>query len=83
MKQAQKAPKRTPRQRVLISTVTLKITYLDTLSHLLKTSGQLLDQVHFDIEVDGKIGVLVGGIDRSAHVEIDVGGFLKQKSADK
>ena len=81
MKQAQKAPKRTPRQRVLISTVTLKIAYLNTLAHFLKTSGQFLNQIHLDVEIDGKIGVLVSRIYSSADVEIDIRRFLKQEPA--
>ena len=50
------------------------------LAHFLKASGQLLNQIHFDIEVYGKVGVLMGGINCSTHIKIDICRFLKKKS---
>ena len=60
----------------------LEIAYLYALAHFFQASGKLLDQIHLDIKIDGKVGILVGGVYCSAHVKIDVGRFLKQESAD-
>lgn len=61
----------------------LKITDFDTLPHLFQNLGQFLHQVHLDVEIDGKVGILVRRIDGLAHIEIDIGGFLKQQAADE
>ena len=61
----------------------LKITDFDTLPHLFQSLGQFLHQVHLDVEIDGKVGILVRRIDGLAHIEIDIGGFLKQQAADE
>lgn len=42
-----------------------------------------MHQVHLDVEIDGKVGILVRRIDGLAHIEIDIGGFLKQQAADE
>lgn len=61
----------------------LKITDFDTLPHLFQSLGQFQHQVHLDVEIDGKVGILVRRIDGLAHIEIDIGGFLKQQAADE
>ena len=61
----------------------LKITDFDTLPHLFQSLGHFLHQVHLDVEIDGKVGILVRRIDGLAHIEIDIGGFLKQQAADE
>ena len=62
--------------------VVLEIAYLDPLAHLLQTFGQILHQIHLNGEGDGQIGVLVGGVDGPAHVEVNIRGFLKEQAAD-
>ena len=60
----------------------LKITDLDSFAHLLQAGGKLLDQVHFDAEIDGEPWILVGGVDRSAHKEVDIRCLLEQQAGN-
>ena len=69
--------------RFPIGLLSLKITDLDALAHLFERLRQFLHQIHLDIEVDRQVGILVGGVDGFPHVEIDIGGFLKQQAADE
>ena len=69
-------------ERSIFQNLSLEITDLDTLTHLLQALRKLFNEIHFDVEIDGKVGILVGRVDGSTHVEIDVGGFLKEQTAD-
>ena len=61
----------------------LKIADFYTLAHFAKTFGKLLNELHFYIEVYGKVGVLVSGVHGSAHKEVDVRCLLEKQTADK
>jgi hypothetical protein len=61
----------------------LKITDFDAFPHLFQSFRQFLHQVHLDIEIDGKVGILVRWIDGFANIEIDISGFLEQQAADQ
>ena len=60
----------------------LEITHLDALAHFPEALGQLLHQVHLDVEVDGQVRVLMGRVDGAADVEVDVRGLLEEQAAD-
>lgn len=55
----------------------LKIDDLYTLFHFLQAGGKFFYKVHFYIEVYGKIGVLVSGVDCPSYKEIDIGRFFE------
>ena len=61
----------------------LEIAYFYPLTHLKKAGFKLGDNAHFQVEADGQVGVLVGGVDGTADEEIDVGGFLEEQAADE
>ena len=61
----------------------LKITDFDALAHLFQCFRQLLHQIHLDIEIDGKVGILMSGIDGFAHIEIDIRRLFKKHTADE
>ena len=61
----------------------LKIADLDALAHPLECFRQFLHQIHFDVEIDGQIRVLMSGVNGSAYEKIDISGFLKQHTADE
>ena len=49
----------------------LEITDFYTFTHLGEAARELFYQIHLYIKIDGKIGVLMRGVDRSADVEVD------------
>ena len=61
----------------------LKITYLNPLAHFLQARGQLLYQIHLDVEVDRQFRILVRRVNRSAYVKVDIRCFFKQQTADQ
>ena len=61
----------------------LEITYLNSFTHLKKAGFKLGDDAHFQVEADGQVGVLVGGVDGTADEEVNVGGLLEEQAADE
>ena len=47
-----------------------------------KHIGQFLDQMHFNIEIDGQSGVLMGGIYRATHEEMDLRSIHAEHTGD-
>lgn len=56
---------------------------LTLLPILCSSSESSSHQLHFDIEADGQVGILMGWVYRPANEEIDIRRFLKQHPADK
>ena len=55
----------------------LEIADSDALAHTSKALSQLLDKIHFNIEIDWQVRVLVRGIYCTSDVKTDVRRFLK------
>ena len=60
----------------------LEITDFDALAHLFERLRQFLHQVHFNVEIDGQIGVLMRRVNSLAYVEIDIRSLVKQQTAN-
>ncbi|CDC60546.1 unknown [Clostridium sp. CAG:448] len=68
---------------VLLSPISSEITDFDAFSHFFQAGGKLLHQIHFDIEIDRQIRILMRRVDRASDKEIDVGCLFKQQPADQ
>ncbi len=54
-----------------------EVTEFDPFTHLSQTLGKIFNDIHFDVEIDWKIRILMGWIDCLADIETDIGSFLK------
>ena len=63
------------------STHLSEIADLDALPHFSEVLCQFLHQLHLYIKGDGKIRILMCGIDSPSYIEIDIGRVLEQDSA--
>ena len=59
----------------------LEIAYLYSFTHLLQTKRKLFYQVHFNIEVNRKVGVLVRRVYGSADKKVYIRCFFKEQAA--
>ena len=61
----------------------LEVANLNSFTHLKKAGLKLGDNAHFQVEANGQVGVLVGGVDGTSDEEVNVGGLLKEQTADE
>ena len=54
-----------------------EIAHLDPLPHTGQRIGQFLHKIHFDIEIDRKVRILVGRVDRPSDIHVDIRRFFK------
>ena len=61
----------------------LEIADLYSLAHFDEAGLKLGDDAHLQVEADGQVGVLVGGVDGTADKEVDIGRLLEEQTADE
>ena len=57
-----------------------KIDNFDLLAHILKTLGKLLNKLHFYIEINRQIRILMCRIHRSTDKKVDIGSLFKKQA---